>query len=66
MTEARTFEEVIEELEAVVTRLASGAIGIEEATDLYEKAEALHAEAAARLQAVQDRIAKLNETPPDA
>lgn len=62
MSGSRTFEQVVEELEAVVARLASGSIGIEEATDLYEKAETLHAEATARLQAVQDRIAKLTES----
>ncbi|HUS62694.1 MAG TPA: exodeoxyribonuclease VII small subunit [Acidimicrobiales bacterium] len=62
---ARTFEQVVEELEAVVSRLASGAIGIEEATDLYEQAEGLHAEAAARLQVVQDRITRLADNAVD-
>jgi len=60
MTEdARSFEEVVAELEDVVRRMSGTDIGIEEAADLYEKARALHDAAAARLEAVEARIAEL-------
>ena len=54
-----TFEQLMEQLEEVTTRLAAGDLGIEAATDLYEKAEQLHARAAARLEQVRARVEKL-------
>jgi len=54
-----SFEEILAALERVTTRMASGDLGIEVATDLYEQAEILHAAAQARLEAVEARIAKL-------
>jgi exodeoxyribonuclease VII small subunit len=54
--EAMTFEELVATLEELTDRMASGQIGIEEAADLYEEAERLHALAAARLARVQARI----------
>lgn len=47
------------ELEQVTDRLASGELGIEAATELYERAELLHAQAAERLAAVQARVERL-------
>ena len=41
--------------------MASADIGIEEATDLYERAGRLHDLAAARLAAIQDRIEALRK-----
>ena len=62
MTEdPRSFEEIVTELEEVVRRMSGTDIGIEEAADLYEKARALHDAAAARLDAVEARIAELAE-----
>lgn len=58
-----TYEQLVETLESLTERMASGAIGIEEATELYERAGALHALAAARLARVQERIERL--APPD-
>lgn len=57
--EELSFEELVAALEALTERMASGDIGIEEAADLYERAQALHAQAADRLARVQERIEKL-------
>jgi exodeoxyribonuclease VII small subunit len=54
--EAMTFEQLVAALEDLTDRMASGEIGIEEAADLYEQAETLHALAAERLARVQARI----------
>ena len=60
-TDKRSFEEVVSELEDVVRRMSGADIGIEEAADLYEKARSLHDAAAARLEAVEVRIAELSD-----
>ncbi len=66
MTEAiaddddRTFEELISELEQVTELLATGEVGIEAATDLYERAQRLHALASQRLARVQERVDRLS------
>ena len=54
--DALTFEQLVAALEDLTDRMASGEIGIEEAADLYEQAEQLHALAAERLARVQARI----------
>ena len=54
--EQLSFEELMALLEELTDRLATGQIGIEEATDLYEQAERLHGLAAQRLARVQARI----------
>ena len=59
----RTFEELLADLEAVTDRLASGELGIEAATELYERAQHLHALASARLAQVQDRISAIRTDP---
>jgi exodeoxyribonuclease VII small subunit len=59
--EAMTFEQLVEALEALTDRMASGSIGIEEAADLYERAGRLHGLAAARLARVQERIDRLRQ-----
>jgi exodeoxyribonuclease VII small subunit len=60
----KTFEQLLAELEAVTDRLAGGELGIEAATDLYERAERLHALASARLAQVQERVDRLRAGPP--
>lgn len=65
-SEVRTFEQIVDELEQTVARLANGSIGIEEATDLYERAEELHKEASDRLAKVQERIDRLAPPTPPA
>jgi exodeoxyribonuclease VII small subunit len=51
-----TFEQLLAALEQLTDRMASGEIGIEEAADLYEQAEVVHALATERLARVQARI----------
>ena len=55
----RSFEDLVEELERITRQMAAGDIGIEEVTDLYERAGRLHAEAATRLEQVRERIERL-------
>jgi exodeoxyribonuclease VII small subunit len=55
-----TFEQLVGALEELTDRMASGELGIEEATDLYERAEHLHRLATDRLVGIQERIEKLN------
>jgi exodeoxyribonuclease VII small subunit len=55
----RRFEDIVAELEEATARLAAGELGIEDAVELYERAERLHAEAAERLEQVRARVEKL-------
>lgn len=59
---ALTFEQLLERLEELTGRMASGEVGIEEAADLYEEAGRVHAAARDRLAAVQKRIERLRAT----
>ena len=54
-----TYEELVALLEALIERMASGSIGIEEATALYEQANHVHALAADRLEQVRTRVERL-------
>lgn len=56
---ALTFEQLLERLEELTGRMASGEVGIEEAADLYEEAGRVYAAARDRLAAVQERIERL-------
>ena len=58
-----TFEQLVDQLEGLIEQMASGDIGIEEAADLYERAQVLHGLAEERLRRVQERIERLS--PPD-
>ena len=64
MSEERTFEDLVAELERTAQAMASGVIGIEEVAALYERAGVLHAEATARLDAVHLRLAALTDPAP--
>jgi exodeoxyribonuclease VII small subunit len=55
-----TFEQLLEELERVTRQIESREIGIEAATDLYERAGQLHAAASMRLTSVEARIAAID------
>lgn len=59
------YEEIVEQLEAVTEQLAAGSVGIEAAADLYEQAGRLHAQAAARLDAVRQRLEELDALNPE-
>jgi exodeoxyribonuclease VII small subunit len=59
-----TYEELVEHLEQLTDRMAAGDIGIEEAAALYEEAGRLHAAAADRLAAIQERIDALKPAAP--
>ena len=59
--QAMTYEQLVEALEDVTRRMADGQIGIEEATDLYERAKRLHDLATERLDRVKERIENLSE-----
>lgn len=61
--DAMTFEQLLDALEQLTDRMASGQIGIEEAAELYEEAGRLHALATARLERVQARIDRLRGAP---
>lgn len=56
---ARSFEELLAELEALTDRLARADMGIEEAAAVYERARMLHSLASARLDAVRERVQRL-------
>ena len=57
--DALTFEQLVEKLESTIAKMAGGELGIEEVTDLYERAGRLHAAATERLASIQERTAKL-------
>lgn len=54
-----SFEQALKELEAIVRRLDSGEVPLDESITLYEKGEALRAHCQARLDAAQARIEKI-------
>jgi exodeoxyribonuclease VII small subunit len=56
-----TYEQLVEKLEDLTHRIASGDVGIEEASELYERAGEIHRLAAERLAQVRARIEKLND-----
>ena len=57
--ESMTFEQLVEALESTIGQMASGTLGIEEVTALYERAGRLHAAASERLERIQERIDRL-------
>jgi exodeoxyribonuclease VII small subunit len=58
--DALTYEELVEKLEDLTRRMASGDVGIEEASELYERAGVIHRLAAERLAQVRARIERLD------
>ncbi|MDQ3680103.1 MAG: exodeoxyribonuclease VII small subunit [Actinomycetota bacterium] len=59
--ESMSYEQLVGNLEQLTQRMADGAIGIEEAVELYERAGRLEELARARLERVQRRIENLAE-----
>lgn len=56
-----SYEQIVDALEQLTERMGDGAIGIEEAVDLYERAGRLEELARQRLERVQRRIDALGE-----
>ncbi len=56
-----SFEQLLDELESVTKQIESREIGIEAATDLYERAGQLHAAATDRLAAIEARIRSIDD-----
>ena len=56
-----TYEELVELLEDLTRRMASGDVGIEEASELYERAGMVHGAASERLAQVRARIERLDQ-----
>jgi exodeoxyribonuclease VII small subunit len=56
-----SFEQLLDELESVTKQIENREIGIEAATDLYERAGKLHAAATQRLASVEERIRTIDE-----
>ena len=60
--ESMTYEELVGTLENLTSAMSSSEVGIEEATDLYERATQVHRLATLRLDAIRDRIEKLEQS----
>jgi exodeoxyribonuclease VII small subunit len=61
-----SYEQLLEKLEDLTSRMASGEVGIEEAAELYEKAGEVYRSAAERLASVEQRINRLKQPPQPA
>ena len=59
MTETKTFEEALTELEAIVRNLESGRVQLEQAVDAYERGMALKKICEDHLSEAKGRIDKL-------
>jgi len=54
-----SFEKALAELEAIVQKLESGSVDLEESIALYERGAALKAHCEAKLKSAQERIEKI-------
>ncbi len=57
--EGVSFEKALAELEAIVQKLESGSVDLEESIALYERGAALKAHCESKLKAAQERIEKI-------
>lgn len=58
-----SYEQLLERLEETIAKMSAGDLGIEEVTDLYERAGLLHDAASARLERIRERIDQLTADP---
>jgi len=58
-TQTLSFEKALAELEAIVQKLESGSVDLEESIALYERGAALKAHCEAKLKSAQERIEKI-------
>jgi exodeoxyribonuclease VII small subunit len=65
-TNDERFENQLEKLEEIVARLEDEGVGLEEALDLFENGMELVKTCRARLEKVEQRVAKLLESDGDA
>jgi exodeoxyribonuclease VII small subunit len=56
-----TFEEAERELRAIVERLESGNVGVDEAITLWERGEQLYAVCRTRLEATEGKVEELSQ-----
>ncbi len=56
-----SYEELVEILEGLTSRMSSAKVGIEEAADLFEAARSVHRVATRRLEEIGKRIASLTD-----
>lgn len=61
--EELSFEEALQELEAVVGRLERGEVALEESIALYERGAALRARCEAKLAEAEEKVAKITLSP---
>lgn len=55
-----TFEQAMEELEKIVTRLETGEVELEESVDLYDRGARLRAHCQEKLDSARERIEKIS------
>jgi exodeoxyribonuclease VII small subunit len=55
------FEDILKELEEIVSKLESGECGLDESIELYAKGSKLSAVAKQRLEEARQRLEKLND-----
>lgn len=55
-----SFEDALKRLEAIVARLESGEVPLDQSIELYAEGDRLRAQCEARLQAAQARIEKIS------
>jgi exodeoxyribonuclease VII small subunit len=58
-----SFEDALRRLEAIVARLESGDVALEESISLYAEGDALRAQCEARLKSAQARIERIAQGP---
>lgn len=56
---ALSFEKALQELEAIVQKLESGGVELEQSIELYERGAALKAHCEAKLKSAQEKIEKI-------
>jgi len=59
MTDERSYEALMSDLQECVSRLEAGRLGVEEALNLFEKGVGLSKEARKRLEGLEGRLERL-------
>ena len=64
--DARSFEQSVEAIEAIVSKIESGELGLEESVAAYERAAALLKGCRAELARTEQRVIELSKTMTEA